>query len=188
MNNKIEIISYKHNGVLHRVWQYAYAVRQTSDMLVVVNELTNVIDGDGRRWRTKEPAVWYFFKDCWYNIVCMLRNNSIYYYCNLSSPYVKDSEGIKYIDYDLDVKVFPSGDKIILDRDEFEFNQKDYNYSEELIQIVENEMNQLLKKIDEKQAPFYPEIVLKDYQIYLNLKQQMNRKKKKLTPQNKKNL
>lgn len=187
MNNKIEIISYKHNGVLHRVWQYAYVVRQTSDMLVVVNELTNVIDGDGRRWRTKEPAVWYFFKDRWYNIVCMLRNKSIYYYCNLSSPYVKDSEGIKYIDYDLDVKLFPSGDKTILDRDEFEFNQKDYGYSSELVNIIESEMEHLLENIDKKEIPFYPEIVLKDYHIYLNLKQQMNHKKKKLKPQNKKN-
>lgn len=187
MNNKIEIISYKHNGVLHRVWQYAYVVRQTSDMLVVVNEMTNVIDGDGRRWRTKEPAVWYFFKDSWYNIVCMLRNNSIYYYCNLSSPYVKDSEGIKYIDYDLDVKVFPSGDKIILDRDEFEFNQKDYNYSPKLVQIIEKEMADLLHKIDNHELAFSPETVLKDYEIFNNLKRQMNRKKKKLTPQNKKN-
>ena len=98
MNNKVEIISYKHNGGLHRVWQYAYVVRQTSNMIVLINDYPNVIDGDGRRWRTKEPAVCYFFKDHWYNIVCMLRPNGITYYCNLSSPYVKDSEGLKYID------------------------------------------------------------------------------------------
>jgi hypothetical protein len=179
VNNKIEVISYKHNGVLHRVWQSAFIVRQTSDMMVVVNDHTNVIDGDGRRWRTKEPAVCYFFKKYWFNVVCMLRNNTIYYYCNLSSPYVKDSEGIKYIDYDLDVKVFPSGDKIILDRDEFEFNQIDYHYSPKLVKIIEKELSNLLIKIDRKDIPFYPEIVLKDFEIYTNLKEQMNRKKKK---------
>ena len=48
LDNKIQIISYKHNGVLHRVWQYAYIVRQTSDMIVLVNDRTNVIDGDGK--------------------------------------------------------------------------------------------------------------------------------------------
>lgn len=185
MNNKVEIISYKHNGDLHRVWQYAYIVRQTSDMIVVINDYPNVIDGDGRRWRTKEPAVCYFFKNYWFNIVCMLRNNAIYYYCNLSSPYVKDSEGIKYIDYDLDVKVFPSGDKIILDRDEFEFNQVDYAYPKKLINIVEKEMKVLLERINNNELPFYPEVVLNDYGIYLNLKHQMNRKKKKYSSQNK---
>ena len=186
MNNKVEIISYKHNGVLHRVWQAAYVVRQTSDMLVVVNDKANVVDGDGRRWKTKEPAVCYFFKKYWFNIICMLRGNAIYYYCNLSSPYVKDGEGVKYIDYDLDVKVFPSGDKIILDRDEFEFNQVDYQYPEKLVQIVETEMKDLLDRIEKSEIPFSSDIVLKDYGIYLNLKKQMNRKTKNKIPQNKK--
>ena len=179
MNNKIEIISYKHNGVLHRVWQNTQIVRQTSDLIVVINDRSSVIDGDGRRWKTKEPAVCYFFKKYWFNIICMLRNNSIYYYCNLSSPYVKDSEGLKYIDYDLDVKVFPSGDKIILDRDEFDFNKVDYNYSEELVDIIENELNILLNRIEEGLVPFNSEVVMNDYKIYCNLKNQYDRKKKK---------
>ena len=133
MNNKIEIISYKHNGDLHRVWHNANIVRHNEKEFVVVNDHANVIDGDGRRWKTKEPAVCYFYKDYWFNVICMLRNGSIYYYCNLSSPYVVDSEGIKYIDYELDVKVFPSGDRLILDRDEFEFNQIHiYRYCQQL--------------------------------------------------------
>lgn len=179
MNNKIEIISYKHNGALHRVWQYAYIVRQTSDVLVIVNDRANVIDSDGRRWRTKEPAVCYFFKNYWFNIICMLRGNAIYYYCNLSSPFVKDSEGLKYIDYDLDVKVFPSGDKVILDRDEFDFNKQDYHYSERLVEIVEKELQVLLNRIDKEILPFNSEVVMSDYAIYCGLKEQYNRKKKK---------
>ena len=179
MNNKVEIISYKHNGELHRVWQYATIIRQTSDMIVVVNDHTDVIDGDGRRWHTKEPAVCYFFKNYWFNVVCMLRNHAIYYYCNLSSPYIQDAEGIKYIDYDLDVKVFPSGDKIILDRDEFEFNQVDYQYDQKLIDIIENEMSYLLKRIDAKELPFEGKIVLSDFAIYKKLKKQLDRTQKK---------
>ncbi len=179
MNNKTEIISYKHNGVLHRVWQSTYIVRQTSDVLVIVNDRANVIDGDGRRWKTKEPAVCYFFKKYWFNIICMLRGNAIYYYCNLSSPYVKDSEGVKYIDYDLDVKVFPSGDKIILDRDEFDFNKIDYGYTEELVKIIESELQVLLERINQGIFPFDMQTVLNDYAIYCNLKQQVKKKIKK---------
>ena len=192
LDNKIQIISYKHNGVLHRVWQYAYIVRQTSDMIVLVNDRTNVIDGDGRRWKTKEPAVCYFFKNYWFNIICMLRNNAIYYYCNLSSPYVKDAEGLKYIDYDLDVKVFPSGDKIILDRDEFEFNRIDYGYSDKLVAIIENELQILLNRIDNhilslpnpmKNTIMFitndSNVVMKDFEIYKNLRKQLDKKKKK---------
>lgn len=175
MNNKIEIISYKHNGDLHRVWQYANIVRQTEKETVLVNDRANVIDGDGRRWRTKEPAVCYFYKEYWFNVICMLRNGSIYYYCNLSSPYAIDSEGIKYIDYELDVKVFPSGDRLILDRDEFEFNQIDYHYSKDLINIIERQLKELLKMIDNKEGPFSSEQVLRDYNLYLTSRKKNNK-------------
>lgn len=39
-------------------------------------------------------------------------------------------------------------------------------------------MKNLLERIDNKQLPFYPEVVLKDYEIYLNLKQQLSHKHK----------
>jgi len=174
--NKVEIISYKHNGDLHRVWQYGYIVRETSDMLVLVNDRANVIDGDGRRWRTKEPAVCYFFKEYWFNIICMMRNHSVYYYCNLSSPYVKDEEGIKYIDYDLDVKVFPSGDKLVLDRDEFDFNKLDLQYPADLIVIIEKNLKLLLNRIDEGLAPFALGTVLNDYNLYKSQKKQTEKR------------
>lgn len=174
MDNKIEIISYKHNGDLHRVWQFAHVIRQTDNEIVVVNDRANVVDGDGRRWRTKEPAVCYFFKDYWFNVISMLRSGSIHYYCNLSSPYVIDKEGIKYIDYELDVKVFPSGDRLILDRDEFEFNQIDYNYSDELIAIIEKQLKDLLVMIDNKEGPFNTNQVFEDYDLYLNTRKKKN--------------
>lgn len=170
MNNKVEIISYKHNGDLHRVWQYAYVVRETDKEIVLVNDHANVIDGDGRRWKTKEPAVCYFYKEKWFNAICMLRNGSIYYYCNLSSPYVIDEEGIKYIDYELDVKVFPTGNRLILDRDEFEFNQIDYHYSKDLVNIIEMELKNLLKMIDNNEGPFNSQTVLNDYELYITSK------------------
>ena len=50
----------------------------------------------------------------------MIRDNGISYYCNLASPYILDQEALKYIDYDLDVKVFADGEKKLLDVDEYE--------------------------------------------------------------------
>ena len=39
------------------------------DYLVFGNERTKVTESDGRTWRTKEPAVLYFFHKNWYNII-----------------------------------------------------------------------------------------------------------------------
>ena len=52
--------------------------------------------------------------------------------------------------------------------------------------IVEKEMKDLIARIDNNEVPFSSDIVLKDYEIYLNLKKQMNRKKKFKIAQNKK--
>ena len=39
----------------------------------------------------------------------MIRDNGISYYCNMASPYYLDKEALKYIDYDLDVKILQMG-------------------------------------------------------------------------------
>ncbi|HHX80960.1 MAG TPA: DUF402 domain-containing protein [Acholeplasmataceae bacterium] len=164
---KIDIISYKHDGELHRVWKNVIMLSKGEKEIILVNDRVDVIDGDGRRWKTREPAVCYFYKDYWFNVICMLRSDGIYYYCNLSSPFVYDAEGIKYIDYDLDVKLFPNGEILLLDRDEYDFNIKDLQYTKELTEIIRYNLELLLNFIKEKKAPFNPKNVDYWYQKYL---------------------
>ena len=47
--------------------EYMYKYNTQTQTITLVNDRANVIDGDGRRWRTKEPAVCYFYKDYWFN-------------------------------------------------------------------------------------------------------------------------
>ena len=165
-----DIISYKHDGVLHRVWKNVYKIYETDNLVVIINDEVDVIDGSGKKWKTREPAICYFFKDYWFNIICMLRNDDIYYYCNLSSPFIIDQEGLKYIDYDLDVKIFPDGEVLILDRDEYIFNIKDLNYPVEIRQIIKNNLKILLDFIKEKKDPFNQDSVYNWYEKYINCK------------------
>ena len=97
----------------------------------------------------------------------MLRNNDIHYYCNLSSPYVVDNEGIKYIDYDLDVKVFPGGEVLELDRDEYDFNIKYLHYSEDIREIIQRNMDILIDMIKNRVEPFNHTSVYKWYNSFL---------------------
>lgn len=165
----IDIISYKHDGELHRVWRNVYKIFETEDLVVIVNNKVDVIDGDGRKWKTREPAICYFFKKHWFNVICMIRTNDIYYYCNLSSPFVIDQEGLKYIDYDLDVKLFPDGEVLLLDRDEYDFNIKDMHYPDEIIDIIRFNLNKLLEMIKKHQEPFKPAIIHEWYKKFLEI-------------------
>ena len=62
IGDRLVIHSYKHNGCIHRAWDEAVFIEETDEYYVFGNDKTKVIESDGRKWKTKEPAILYFFK------------------------------------------------------------------------------------------------------------------------------
>lgn len=170
VGDAVQIHSYKHNKTLHRIWRTATVIKQTENCLILGNYKTRVIESDGRNWMTKEPAICYFFKDKWFNVIGMLKSDGIYYYCNLSSPYLYDGEAVKYIDYDLDVRVSRDGSLKILDEDEYLKHQVKFRYSDDIKEIVEKELQDLIKMIENKELPFDHSYVMECYELYKEYK------------------
>ncbi len=168
VHQMVFIQSYKHDGSLHRTLAKGFVLEASEKQFVVVTNKTWVIESDGRRWFTKEPAVNFFYPDKWFNIITMIRKTGIYYYCNLASPSLYDGEAVKNIDYDLDVKCFPDGRIQILDEDEYEQHSLEMGYSSEIKGIVESQLQVLLKMIEDKEGPFDPQVIEHYYQVYLN--------------------
>jgi len=158
-----DIHSYKHNEIIHRVWRNTKIVDASDDLLITAHKKTRVFEQSGRSWLTKEPAICYFYKDLWFNVIVMFKRTGIVYYCNLSSPYIYDGEAIKYIDYDLDVKVFPNGEYIILDKNEYRYHARIMDYPNNIKKVVEDELKKLVKLIENKEPPFDKAYVLKHY-------------------------
>jgi protein associated with RNAse G/E len=105
MNNKVILHSYKHDGTLHRVWKNETILDETNEYIIIANKRTRVVESTGRFWYTREPSVAIFFKNHWFNVIGIIKKTGLCFYCNLSSPILQDDEALKYIDYDLDVKV-----------------------------------------------------------------------------------
>ena len=154
IGEKYVIHCYKHNGKIHRAWDEAVLLDVTDDYLVFGNNRTKVIESDGRSWRTKEPAVMYFYKKRWFNVIGQLKRTGTCYYCNIASPFVIDEKTIKYIDYDLDLRVFPDGSFKILDRGEYNYHKNLMGYSDELDQILKYELSKLIEWARAKDGPF----------------------------------
>ena len=152
----IQIHSYKHNGSIHRVWQETMVLKGTKNIVIGANERTLVIEADGRTWVTREPSICYFHAEHWFNIICMLREDGVYYYINMSSPFVYNDGRLKYIDYDLDVKVFPDMTYTILDEDEYEQHKKEMKYPEEMDGILDRNIEKLISWIKQRRGPFAP--------------------------------
>ena len=178
IGDKLEIHCYKHNGRLHRQWDEAVVLDIKEDYIVFGNNRTIVVDSDGKVWRTKEPAIMFFFKDRWFNIIGQLKKYGLFYYCNIASPYIIDGKIIKYIDYDLDLRVFPDGGFRILDRNEYNFHKKVMKYSDELDSILKQELSYLIDKKRAEEGPFAKGVVEKYYDLFEKMRSNLTKKRK----------
>jgi uncharacterized protein len=165
--DKIQIHSYKHNGSIHRIWEETTVLRSSENFIIGGNDRTTVTEADGRTWITREPAICYFHAKYWFNIIGMIRTDGVYYYCNISSPFVFDDEALKYIDYDLDVKVFPDMTYIILDEDEYERHRKEMNYPGVIDRILKKNVSYLISWICGRKGPFSSEFIDRWYEQFL---------------------
>lgn len=168
--NKYEpyvIKSFKHDGHLHRVWEQNWLVPHAElldihakeNMIIVINEQTPIIEASGKKWISRVPAVSFFIPGCWYNIVALIEDTGVRYYCNIASP-VYSSDGIMtYIDYDLDVIITIDGRCIVVDEDEYEQHKQLYHYSAEVEEKVRGGLNSLLDRIEMKREPFHAQQV-----------------------------
>ena len=165
----LAIQCYKHNGTLHRCWDRGLILANNDDFVVVATKRAKVVENNGRRWFTKEPAVTVFSQKEWWNVICMFKEDGICYYCNIASPALVDYHMIKYIDYDLDAKLFPDGELRILDEKEYLRHKALYNYSDELDEVLKYQMGEIIKKMKNKEFPFDDERITKYYEKYLSL-------------------
>jgi protein associated with RNAse G/E len=164
--DKFGIHSYKHDGHIHRSWDEAIYIGESNNVYIFGNNKTKVVEADGRKRTTGEGAIIYFFKNNWFNIIGQIKPDGIYYYCNLASPFIIEDGIIKYIDYDLDVRVFPNGSFRILDKREYEYHKYKMNYSEDLDKVLKYELNTLINMIRNKKGPFERDKIRELYSIY----------------------
>lgn len=163
----IQIKSYKHNGNLHRVWDSTLILKGTERVIIGANDKTPVTEHDGRTWITREPAICYFHAEHWFNVIGMLREDGIHYYCNLSSPFLYENKSLKYIDYDLDIKVFPDMTYELLDEDEYEEHKLQMNYPKVINQILYHNIDLLKHWIHQRKGPFSPGFIDQWYDYFL---------------------
>lgn len=165
-NSIVKIHSYKHDKKIHRVWNNVTVLDFDDEMLIVGNYKARVVESNGRYWNTKEPAICFFYNNEWFNVIAMMKEDGIHYYCNISSPYVYDDEAIKYVDYDLDLRVDSKFNYRILDKDEYKYHAKIMEYPEKLKVVIESSLEKVIDMVKRRVGPFNIEVVMKYYDEY----------------------
>lgn len=166
----LRVQAYKHDGKLHREWAPAYLVEETDEYWALASRMSSVIESDGRRWMTKEPAIFMLFKHKWMNVIAMFKERGgITYYVNIATPTILDDDYLRYIDYDLDVKLYPDLVEKTLDEKEFQYNAKHYGYPEKLMKVVLKSKEEVIEMIENKAFPFVDSEIERLYDIFANI-------------------
>ena len=154
VGDKLQIHCYKHNGKINSISDEAIVIEDNEEYLICGNYRAKLIDNDGKSHRTKEPAIIFFYKNSWFNVIAQFKDFGLFYYCNIASPYLIDENAIKYIDYDLDLRVFPDGGYKILYKNEYKYHKKIMNYSDNLDLVITKELEKLINIKKKNEGPF----------------------------------
>lgn len=146
--NYIDII--KLNTQNDEVWRYQGRIIDQDPSSLLVEAFFNINDKPfhGITIRRDDRSIERYFSDRWYNIFEIHDRDDDRikaWYCNITKPAEFSPGRVTYVDLALDLLVYPDGDYITLDHDEFEAlnldpmtSKKALKALKSLIEIIEN--------------------------------------------------
>ena len=102
----------------------------------------------------------HYWPDRWYNVIRLDEPDKGLngYYCNVATPAEFDGETLRYIDLQLDVRVFAQPDGAltytVMDEDDFEAACRRYAYSDDLVARARQAVDELIALIEARSFPF----------------------------------
>lgn len=170
IGDTLVIHCYKHNGMIYESSRVAFVLDVQDDYIVLGDENVLITKQDGRAWHTNGSAIMFFYKKNWFNIIAQIKDDGTFYYCNIASPYIIENHVLKYIDYDLDLRVFNDGAFKILDRNEYNYHKKLMNYPDEINYIIKEEMTSLIEMKKASVFPFNKETIEHYSEVFKQLR------------------
>lgn len=150
------LIAFKKDGYAHRLWQRLNLVSETADLYVFIAFYPSITEGSGRTWSNEEPTIYFCHKKKFFNILVMFKKTGgLSYYVNIASPTMKiDEYTYGFIDLDLDVKLLPTKEIVLLDEEEFKHNTEVYGYDESLVEVCLKTVEHIKELMNNKDVLF----------------------------------
>ena len=97
----------------------------------------------------------------------MLKNPFVSYYVNLASPPIYENGTIKYVDYDLDLKLNYKDEIKVIDVNEYETHKVQLHYNPLIDKILKDTMEFVKEKMKKREFPFDDMKIIDIYYDYL---------------------
>ncbi len=157
IGRRIYVSSTKYDGSPH--WDFdSWFVLDEDPLLVTQNFAGQELNTSDGPWTTPYHVRNHFWLDGrWYNVMRFESPNTgalDSWYCNVTTPAMFDGETIRYVDLDLDVRVWPSGEAEVLDEDEFLENSERMAYPPHVVAEARRAVDALLDLAGGRAFPF----------------------------------
>ncbi|MDM7922916.1 MAG: DUF402 domain-containing protein [Pyrinomonadaceae bacterium] len=152
----IKINSRKYDQSIRRSW-ICDLIEEKDGLVVFVGVFDRVVEHPDLGFIEKGTISYeYYWLDRWYNVFRFhepdgrLRN----WYCNINMPPELSGDEFDYVDLDIDILLWPSGEVKVLDEDEFRENSLKFGYPVDVLTNADAAKNQLLDMIARHEFPF----------------------------------
>ena len=156
LGRPIHVVSTKYDGSAH--WEFdSFFVLENGPLVIATNFAGQQLHNKAGLWTTPFDVRNYFWSDRWYNIMRCDRPKAAgleYWYCNVTTPTLYDGENIRYVDLDLDVRVYADGRIELLDEDEFVENSQRMGYPPSVIEQARRAAAELIELATARRFPF----------------------------------
>lgn len=166
----VDIQAFKYDGTLYRQWNGTKIILNDANYIGCLLNKTKVIEKDGQKWVIKEPTLWFFSKSNFFNVTVNVKEDGLYYYCNLASPFFFEENTIKFIDFDYDIKVYPNKPFLVVDHIDFSRNKEKW-YDENITNVIYKNISVLSQMFYLKKEIFDEQYIWNILRVLIELKE-----------------
>ena len=154
----IRVLASNYDGTPH--WEHpALLVSESKDLLVTETASGLEIATERGPWNSPYNTRGHYWPDRWFNVIRLEEpgRGLTGFYCNIATPVEFDGESLRYIDLQLDVRVFVSEAEwtyTVLDADEFEEARHRYAYPDDLVVRCRQAVDAIIGLVESRQFPF----------------------------------
>jgi len=139
----------------------AWLLRAEDDIVVTRTDAGLKVDREGGgEYVSPYDTRAHYWPDRWFNVIRLeTPGEGLFgYYCNVATPLQFDGTTVRYVDLQLDVRVFADAagglTYRLMDEDEFAAAQARYGYAEELVTRCYGAVDELARMVGARQFPF----------------------------------
>lgn len=170
LGNFVNIQAYKYDGTLYRQWSGVKTILDNDNYVGCLLNKTKVAEKDGQKWAIKNPTLWFFSKKYFFNVTILVREEGLFYYINLASPFFFEDNTIKFIDFDYDIKIYPNKPFSIVDHVDFAKNKERW-YNKDIIDVIYKNLALITQMVHSKKDIFDEDYIYSAIKTLINIKE-----------------